>query len=160
MARLEEQNQAVSQALENQDQRISAIETRAEEQLQQVEDQLHQVEDRVKEIVREELRELGAGERCLTAVPPAFPDRHSGVVAKPYPYNGKTSWDIYYMQFENIARMNSWSNEEKACVLTSMLRDSAAAILENLCSSDLPDYDKITSALKLRFGDAHLTELL
>ncbi|VEN46472.1 unnamed protein product [Callosobruchus maculatus] len=64
------------------------------------------------------------------------------------------------MQFENIARMNNWSNEEKACVLTSMLRDSAAAILENLCSSDLRDYDKITSALRLRFGDAHLTELL
>ncbi|VEN48470.1 unnamed protein product [Callosobruchus maculatus] len=41
-----------------------------------------------------------------------------------------------------------------------MLRDSAAAILENLCSSDLRDYDKITSALRLRFGDAHLTELL
>ncbi|VEN59564.1 unnamed protein product, partial [Callosobruchus maculatus] len=71
-------------------------------------------------MIREELRELSAGERCLTAVPPAFPDRHSGVVAKPYPYNGKTSWDIYYMQFENIARMNNWSNEEKACVLTSM----------------------------------------
>ncbi|VEN42560.1 unnamed protein product [Callosobruchus maculatus] len=48
---------------------------------------------------------------------------------------------------------------EKACVLTSMLRNSAA-ILENLCSSDLRDYDKITSALKLRFGDARLTELL
>ncbi|VEN55290.1 unnamed protein product, partial [Callosobruchus maculatus] len=64
------------------------------------------------------------------------------------------------MQFENIARINNWSNEEKACVLTSMLRDSAAAILENLCSSDLRDFDKITSALKLRFGDAHLTELL
>ncbi|VEN62378.1 unnamed protein product [Callosobruchus maculatus] len=52
------------------------------------------------------------------------------------------------MQFENIARMNNWSNEEKACVLTSMLRDSAAAILENLCASDLRDYDKITSALR------------
>nr|CAH7758526.1 unnamed protein product [Callosobruchus chinensis] len=56
--------------------------------------------------------------------------------------------------------MNSWSIEEKekACVLTSMPRDSAAAILENLSSSDLRS--KITSALKLRFGDAHLTELL
>ncbi|VEN45971.1 unnamed protein product, partial [Callosobruchus maculatus] len=74
-------------------------------------------------MVREELRELGAGERgesSLTAVAPALHDRHSGVVAKPYPYNGKSLWDIYYMQFENIARMNNWSNEEKACVLTSM----------------------------------------
>nr|CAH7767043.1 unnamed protein product [Callosobruchus chinensis] len=56
--------------------------------------------------------------------------------------------------------MNNWSSEEKACLLTSMLRDFAAAILENLYSSDLPDYSKITSALNLRFGDAHLTELL
>ncbi|VEN52905.1 unnamed protein product, partial [Callosobruchus maculatus] len=92
-------------------------------------------------MVREELPEFSTGERCLTAVSPAFPDRHSGVVAKPYPYNDKTSWNIYYMQFENIAHMNNWSNEEKACVLTSMLRDSAAAILQNLCSSDLRDYD-------------------
>nr|CAH7728885.1 unnamed protein product [Callosobruchus chinensis] len=34
------------------------------------------------------------------------------------------------------------------------------AILENLFASDLRDYGKITSALKLRFGDAYLTELL
>ncbi|VEN53744.1 unnamed protein product, partial [Callosobruchus maculatus] len=109
---------------------------------------------------REELREFIAGERSLTAAASNLPDRHSGVVAKAYPYNGKTSWDIYHMQFENIARINNRSNKEKACVLTSMSRDSAAAILENLCSSDLRDYDKITSGLKLRFGDAHLTELL
>ncbi|VEN63893.1 unnamed protein product [Callosobruchus maculatus] len=101
-------------------------------------------------MIREELREFSAGERSLTAAASNVPDRHSGVVANPYPYNGETSWDIYHMQFENIARENNWSNEEKACVLTSMLGDSAAAILENLCSSDLRDYDKITSALKLR----------
>nr|CAH7745577.1 unnamed protein product [Callosobruchus chinensis] len=86
--------------------------------------------------------------------------KHSGVVAKPCPYDGKTSYDVYYLQFENIARMNNWSDEKKACALTSMLRDSAAAILENLSSSDLRDYSKITSTLKLRFADAHLTELL
>nr|CAH7754509.1 unnamed protein product [Callosobruchus chinensis]CAH7757825.1 unnamed protein product [Callosobruchus chinensis] len=56
--------------------------------------------------------------------------------------------------------MNNWSDEEKACALTTMLRDFAAAILENLSPSDIRDYSKITSALKLRFGDAHLTELL
>ncbi|VEN36595.1 unnamed protein product [Callosobruchus maculatus] len=113
MTRLEEQRQAVSQALENQDQRISAIETSQKI----VEEQLQQVKDQVKEMIREELRELSAGERSLTAAAPAFPDRHTGVVAKPYPYNGKTSWDIYYMQFENIARMNNWSNEKKLVCL-------------------------------------------
>nr|CAH7751553.1 unnamed protein product [Callosobruchus chinensis] len=155
MTRKEEQRQAVSQALENQDQR-SAIETSQK----QIEEQLQQAKDDVKEIVRGQLRELAAGERSLTAVAPAFLDRHSGMIAKPNPYDGKTSWDIYYLQFENIASMNNWSNKEKACVLTSMLIDSAAATLENLSSFDLRDYNKITSALKLRFENAHSTELL
>nr|CAH7751550.1 unnamed protein product [Callosobruchus chinensis] len=153
MTRKEEQRQAVSQALENQDQR-SAIET-SQKQIE-----LQQAKDDVKEIVRGQLRELAAGERSLTAVAPAFLDRHSGMIAKPNPYDGKTSWDIYYLQFENIASMNNWSNKEKACVLTSMLIDSAAATLENLSSFDLRDYNKITSALKLRFENAHSTELL
>nr|CAH7737849.1 unnamed protein product [Callosobruchus chinensis] len=151
MTRLEEQRQAVSQALENQDRRISAIETSQKH----VEEQLQQVKDHVRKMVREELRELSAGEGRLAAVAPAPLDRHTGVVAKPYPYDGKTSWVVYYLQFENIARMNTWSSEEKACVLTSMLRDSAAAIFENISSSDLRDYGKITPALKLRFGNAH-----
>nr|CAH7728890.1 unnamed protein product [Callosobruchus chinensis] len=55
--------------------------------------------------------------------------------------------------------MNNWSNEG-ACVLMPMLKDYAAAILENLSSSDLRDFGKITSALKLRFGAVYLTELL
>nr|CAH7759120.1 unnamed protein product [Callosobruchus chinensis] len=167
MSRLEEQRQAVSQSLENQDQRIGAIEIsqkHVEEQLattqKQVEEQLQQVKDDIKEIVRKQLRELRAAERSLTAVAPAFLDRHSGMIAKPYSYHGKTSWDVYYLQFENIARINNWSDEKKACALTSMLRDSAAAILENISSSDICDCGKITSALKLRFGDAHLTKLL
>nr|CAH7763975.1 unnamed protein product [Callosobruchus chinensis] len=50
------------------------------------------------------------------------------MIAKPYPYDGTTSWDVYYVQFENIARMNNWSNEEKACALINAQR---------LCSSYL-----------------------
>nr|CAH7715517.1 unnamed protein product [Callosobruchus chinensis]CAH7755689.1 unnamed protein product [Callosobruchus chinensis] len=71
MTSLEEQMQAVSQVLENQDQRISAVE-----------EQLQQVKDLVKEMVREELRELCSLERSLATVAPAFLDRCSGVVAK------------------------------------------------------------------------------
>nr|CAH7731635.1 unnamed protein product [Callosobruchus chinensis] len=59
---------------------------------------------------------------------------------------------VNYKQLENIARISSWSNEEKACVLTSMLR--VAAILDNISSSYLREHDRITFALKLRFGDA------
>nr|CAH7748174.1 unnamed protein product [Callosobruchus chinensis] len=56
--------------------------------------------------------------------------------------------------------MSNSFNEEKACMLTSMLRNSTAAVLENLSSSDLRDYGKITSALKPCFGNTHSTELL
>nr|CAH7733150.1 unnamed protein product [Callosobruchus chinensis] len=45
--------------------------------------------------------------------------------------------------------MNIWSDEVKACVMSSMLRESVAATLENLYSSDLCNYRKITSALNL-----------
>nr|CAH7718883.1 unnamed protein product [Callosobruchus chinensis]CAH7769454.1 unnamed protein product [Callosobruchus chinensis] len=107
MTRLEEQRQAVSQALENQDQRISAIETYRSH----VKEQLQQVKDHVNEM----FREFRTDERSLTAAAPDFLDRHSGVVAKPYPYDGKTSWGVYYLQFEKISRMNNWSSEEKAC---------------------------------------------
>nr|CAH7754387.1 unnamed protein product [Callosobruchus chinensis] len=41
-----------------------------------------------------------------------------------------------------------------------MLRDPAAGISENISLSDIRDCSNITSALKLRFGGAHLTELL
>nr|CAH7746862.1 unnamed protein product [Callosobruchus chinensis] len=95
MTRLEEQRQAISQALENQDHCISAIEEQLATTQKQVEEQLQQVKYDVKEIVREQLRELGTGERSLVAVAPAFLDRHSGMKAKPYPYDGKTSWDVY-----------------------------------------------------------------
>nr|CAH7741436.1 unnamed protein product [Callosobruchus chinensis]CAH7753236.1 unnamed protein product [Callosobruchus chinensis] len=88
MNRMEEQSQAVSQALENQEQHISVIETSQKH----VEEQRKQIKDHVKEIVREELRKLVAGEPSLTAVASAFQDRHSGAVAKPYSYDGKTSF--------------------------------------------------------------------
>ncbi|VEN62415.1 unnamed protein product, partial [Callosobruchus maculatus] len=105
------QKQPVSQALEDQDQRISAIEIQVVTVVtsqKNFEEQLHQVKYHIKEIVRDELRELSGGESSLTAVAPALHDKHSSVVVKPYPYNGKSSWDIYYMQFENIARMNNF----------------------------------------------------
>nr|CAH7730699.1 unnamed protein product [Callosobruchus chinensis] len=87
---MEEQIQAVSQALENQDQRISAIETSQKHVAttqKHVQVQLQQVKGHFTEM----FRELGTSERNLTAVAPPIFDRHSSLVAKPYPYNGKTA---------------------------------------------------------------------
>nr|CAH7755657.1 unnamed protein product [Callosobruchus chinensis] len=78
------------------------------------------------------------------------------MVAKPYTYDGKTSLDVYYLQFENIARMNNWSYEEKACeLMKNAQRLCSSYFVISISLSDLRDYGKITSALKLRFGDAH-----
>ncbi|VEN59224.1 unnamed protein product [Callosobruchus maculatus] len=123
-----EQRQSVSHTLNNQDQCISEIDTsqkNAEEQLATL--HKHIKEQQVKDkMAREELQIHSEGKRGLAAIAPALLDKRSLVVAEPYPYDGKISWDVYFMQFENIARMNNWSNEEKACALTSMLKDSAA----------------------------------
>nr|CAH7730698.1 unnamed protein product [Callosobruchus chinensis] len=95
---MEEQIQAVSQALENQDQRISAIETSQKHAQNHVEEQLATTQkhvqvqlQQVKGHFTEMFRELGTSERNLTAVAPPIFDRHSSLVAKPYPYNGKTA---------------------------------------------------------------------
>nr|CAH7755071.1 unnamed protein product [Callosobruchus chinensis] len=87
MTRLEGQRQAVSQILENQDKRITSIEEQLATSQKYVEEQLQQVRD----LVTEMFRELSTGELSLTAVVPALCDRHSSVVAKPYPYDDKTS---------------------------------------------------------------------
>nr|CAH7753861.1 unnamed protein product [Callosobruchus chinensis] len=64
-------------------------------------------------MVREELHGLGACERLLTALARAFFDRQSSMVSNHYTYEGKTSRDVHYLQFENMARMNIWSDKEK-----------------------------------------------
>nr|CAH7765695.1 unnamed protein product [Callosobruchus chinensis] len=50
--------------------------------------------------------------------------------------------------------MNNWSDEEKACSLTSMLRVSAAAILENLSSSHESEIGRLKKELQKVIEDA------
>ena len=56
--------------------------------------------------------------------------------------------------------MPGWDKPQKAMVLATMLRDSAVGVLQNLTEAERLDYDTLTKALQLRFGDEHLTELL
>ncbi|KAJ3645651.1 hypothetical protein Zmor_023292 [Zophobas morio] len=82
------------------------------------------------------------------------------IIIKSNPYDGKASWEEYFTQFNIIADLNGWNNSEKVNVLAAMLRNSAVNVLQNLPQEDRLNYEKLTSALKLRFGDAHLAELL
>ena len=84
----------------------------------------------------------------------------TNIRVKPCLYTGETPWDEYILQFEIVAEINKWDSLEKAKILATVLRESAVSVLNNLAEPDRLDYNKLTEALKLRFGDEHLTELL
>ncbi len=51
---------------------------------------------------------------------------------RPAPFDGKTTWDAYRMQFDMLAEINRWSQSEKAAYLAISLRGPAATVLTNL----------------------------
>ena len=79
--------------------------------------------------------------------------------AKASPYDGRTPWEDYRRQFEVVATVNGWSESERASMLTSMLRDRALAVLQNVPPEKQWDYDHLVSVLSLRFGSEHRTGL-
>ncbi len=67
-------------------------------------------------------------------VPPDRPQR-------PAPYNGQTAWEAYHTQFTMLARINRWTEEEKAMYLAVGLRGPALTVLGNMPAWDLYDYN-------------------
>ena len=80
-------------------------------------------------------------------------------VQKPMPYDGTTTWDAYFAQFQIIADVNNWSDKEKAAFLASSLKGQALAVLGGLRQEDRHNFGQLVSALANRFGNAHQTEL-
>lgn len=79
--------------------------------------------------------------------------------AKASPYDGRTPWEDYRRQFEVVATVNGWTEDERASMLTSMLRDRALAVLQNVPPEKQWDYNHLVSVLSLRFGSEHRTGL-
>lgn len=80
-------------------------------------------------------------------------------VQKPAPFDGNLTWDAYHTQFEMLARINCWSDADKAGYLAISLRGPAATVLTNLPPDQRQNYATLTAALQSRFGTAHQTEL-
>ena len=78
---------------------------------------------------------------------------------RPTPYDGRTSWDAYKMQFNMLSELNGWSDAEKVTYFAINLKGSALTVLSNLPEPQRRDYPSLTAALDARFGVAHLTEL-
>jgi uncharacterized protein YoxC len=74
-------------------------------------------------------------------------------------FNGKSSWEVFKVQFDIAAEINGWQENDKAVFLATALEGKAALVLGNLSSSERRDYKVLVSALTTRFGMAHQSEL-
>lgn len=71
---------------------------------------------------------------------------------KPAPYDGKSEWRNYIVQFEMIAEINKWDPLTKALELAICLRGAAAGVLSELGPELRRDYNAMVAALERQFG--------
>jgi hypothetical protein len=74
-------------------------------------------------------------------------------------FSGKTSWEVFQAQFSIAAEMNGWQDDDKAVFLATALEGRAAMVLGSLSDKERRDYNKLVTALTVRFGMAHQSEL-
>lgn len=86
-----------------------------------------------------------------------LPSKQSNL--KPGSYDGSSAWSLYERQFNMISKVNGWSPSQKAANLTASLSGPALVVLGSLSDSDSENFDSICAALKLRFGEEHLSKL-
>ena len=61
-------------------------------------------------------------------------------VQKPPSFDGKSQWEPYVAEFEIVAGMNQWNNEQKGNYLATSLKGSALSLLGNLPSDTRQNY--------------------
>ena len=71
-------------------------------------------------------------------------------------YDGKSSWNDYLVQFQIAARLNHWSEEEKAMELATSLVGQARGVLSDMSEHDRLDYGALVQKLSLRFEPVDL----
>ena len=76
-------------------------------------------------------------------------------IQKPPSFDGKSQWEPYIAQFEIVAGMNQWNDEQKGNYLATSLKGSSLSLLGNLPSDSCQDYKDLVAALESRFGSAH-----
>lgn len=99
-----------------------------------------------------------SGARIMSVMEPRQV-RNQRPVQKPMPFDGATTWEAHFAQFEMIAQVNGWNEEEKTAFLASSLKGQALSVLGNLRPEDRQNFQCLVTALSNRFGSAHQTEL-
>lgn len=74
-------------------------------------------------------------------------------------YDGRSCWEAFLRQFEIVARINGWTDEDMSQRLLTALRGSATAVLQNLTDDLLNDYGRLKQTLSTRFGSQGQPEI-
>ena len=71
-------------------------------------------------------------------------------------FDGKSSWSYYLVQFQIAARLNHWSEEDKAMELATSLVGQACGVLSDMSEQDRLNYGALVQKLSLRFEPVDL----
>ena len=91
--------------------------------------------------------------------PHGYPGPAAAAIQKPARFDGSIPWDTYQLQFEAVAQMNHWGEQDKAAHLTISIRVPATGVLTSLPPEHHHDYQALTAALEIWFGAKHQVEL-
>ena len=89
---------------------------------------------------------------------PGVEPEHKRPIQKPPSFDEKSLWEPYIAQFEIVAGMNQWNDEQKGNYLATSLKGSALTVLGILATETRQDYKALVAALESR-GAAHQQEL-
>ncbi|KFM65484.1 Retroviral-like aspartic protease 1, partial [Stegodyphus mimosarum] len=150
----------VSAVKEQIQERVSAVEHRIEGRVSAVQYQIEkQIDDKVSAVAKEvdTLKKFvaTAGSNSDTFKFLAMPAHPSLRLST---YDGKTSWQVYKTQFSIVEEANGWDSQAKACNLAASLRTDAVDILQTLPENKRLDFEALSGALELRFGEKCLKD--
>jgi len=77
----------------------------------------------------------------------------------PPTFDGSTTFSVFKLQFEVVAKKNLWSETDKAIALTISLKGPAADVLQTVSEADRGSYVALMEALNRRYGSEHLKQM-
>ncbi|XP_055944373.1 myosin-J heavy chain-like [Argiope bruennichi] len=159
-AEMKSEMKEINNAVKVANARVEEFEGRLEEMEKKFEKLKQEMEVQVTEESRESYET--PQEFRLAAANQSQNARYMPVVNRPcmklLPYDGQTSWQVYKTQFAIVAEANGWDPITKARQLASSLRAEAADILRTIPDNEQLNFDALSSALELRFGEKCLKD--
>ena len=106
--------------------------------------------DKISELVSERSQESPEKPQRSTRKP----------LVRPSTFDGKGSWEDYQAQFNIVAKLNDWTDDQsKATYLAVSLSGAARAVLGDLSEAERKNYEVLVKALDSRFGAGNQTEM-